>query len=153
MNKILEESSLEKHNPVFTLSVTSRLSGIPTTSIRQYVNRGLIIPFKKETGRHLFSQEDVQRLKYIHEQLNIMGLNIAGIRTLFALIPCWAIRKCSINDRLNCMGYNSVTKPCWEASEKGRECRNTECRECGVYRIFEDHKDIKSLIKTLILNT
>jgi MerR family transcriptional regulator/heat shock protein HspR len=150
MNKSFKGSSLEKNSPVFTLSVTSKLSGIPTTSIRQYIDRGLIIPFKKQTGRHLFSHEDINRLKYFHEQLNVMGLNIAGIKALLALIPCWAIRECSTRDRLECQGYHSVTDPCWEASEKGRECKNMDCRECGVYRIFENNQDIKSLLKTLI---
>ncbi len=150
MNKSFKGSSLEKNSPVFTLSVTSKLSGIPTPSIRQYIDRGLIIPFKKQTSRHLFSHEDINRLKYFHEQLNVMGLNIAGIKALLALIPCWAIRECSTRDRLECQGYHSVTDPCWEASEKGRECKNMDCRECGVYRIFENNQDIKSLLKTLI---
>ena len=150
MNHSYKGSSLKKNSPVFTLSVTSKLSGIPTTSIRHYIDRGLIIPFKKDTGRHLFSQEDIGRLEHIHEQLSGMGLNIVGIRALLALIPCWAIRKCSTRDRTKCQGYNSVSEPCWEASEKGRECRNTDCRECGVYRIFENYQDVKSLLKTLI---
>ena len=150
MTKSIKGSSLVKNSPVFTLSVTSQLSGIPTTSIRQYIDRGIIIPFKKNTGRHLFSQEDIDRLKYIHEQLNEKGLNIAGIRALLALIPCWAIRECSNRERQKCQGYNSVSDPCWEASEKGIECKNTDCRECDVYRILEKNQDIKSLLKTLI---
>ena len=150
MSKSYKGSSFEKNSPVFTLSVTSKLSGIPSTSIRQYIDRGLIIPYKKETGRHLFSQEDVNRLKYLYKQLNEMGLNIVGLRALLAHIPCWAIRECSNRDRQKCQGYNSVSDPCWEASEKGRECKNTDCRECGVYRIFENNQDIKSLLKTLI---
>jgi MerR family transcriptional regulator/heat shock protein HspR len=150
MNNIPKGSSLKKNSAVFTLGVTSELSGIPTSSIRQYIDRGLIIPFKKETGRHLFSLEDINRLKYIHKQLNETGLNIAGIKALLALIPCWAIHECSINDRQICEGFHSVTVPCWEASEKGRECKNNDCRECDVYRIFEDYQDIKSLITSLI---
>ena len=149
MHKTSTGSSLEKNSPVFTLGVASGLSGIPTSSIRQYIDRGLIIPFKKETGRHLFSKEDINRLKYIHRQLNETGLNIAGIKALLALIPCWAIHECSINDRQNCESFHSITAPCWEASQKGRECKNSNCRECDVYRIFEDYQDIKSLIKAL----
>ena len=51
--------------------------------------------------RNLFSQVDIVRLKYIHKLLEKDGLNIAGIRTLLALIPCWAIRHCSNNEHLN----------------------------------------------------
>jgi MerR family transcriptional regulator/heat shock protein HspR len=136
--------------PVYTLSTTSSLSGIAVHSIRQYIDKGLIIPFKKESSRNLFSQVDILRLKYIHKLLNEAGLNIAGIRSLLAIIPCWAIRKCSDEERVTCQAYNSDSYPCWEASEKGTLCKNTNCRECEVYRVVENYSDIKSFLKTLI---
>ena len=144
------ENLLDSTSPVFTVGTVSILSGIPAHSIRQYINEGLIIPFKKESDRHLFSQVDIGRLKFIHEQLNEHGLNFAGIRAIFAMIPCWAIRSCAVEERNQCQAYFATTHPCWEASEKGRECRNKDCRECDVYRIVEKHQDIKSLLKTLI---
>jgi MerR family transcriptional regulator/heat shock protein HspR len=143
-------SLVEITTPVFTLSTTSILSGIPGHSIRQYIDKGLIIPFKKESNRNLFSQVDILRLKYIHKLLNEGGLNIAGIRALLALIPCWAIRECSMAERETCQVYQSVVNPCWEASEKGTLCKNTNCRECEVYRIVENYTDVKSFLKTLI---
>ena len=146
----MENSSVESTTPVFTLSTTSILSGIPGHSIRQYIDKGLIIPFKKESNRNLFSQIDILRLKYIHNLLNEGGLNIAGIRALLALIPCWAIRECSLAERETCQAYQSDSYPCWEASEKGTLCKNTNCRECEVYRIVENYPDIKSFLRTLI---
>ncbi len=146
----MENSIVESTTPVYTLSTTSTLSGIPVHSIRQYIDKGLIIPFKKESNRNLFSQVDILRLKYIHKLLDERGLNIAGIRTLLALIPCWAIRECSDGEREKCQAYLSDAYPCWEASEKGTLCKNTNCRECEVYRIVEDYPDVKSFLKTLI---
>ena len=89
-------------------------------------------------------------LKYIHKLLDEAGLNIAGIRTLLALIPCWAIRKCSATERDKCQAFQSDSYPCWEASEKGTVCKNTNCRECDVYRIVENYPGVKSFLKTLI---
>ncbi|HEY5123570.1 MAG TPA: MerR family transcriptional regulator [Ignavibacteria bacterium] len=146
----MENSLVESTTPVYTLSTTSSLSGIQVHSIRQYIDKGLIIPFKKESNRNLFSQVDILRLKYIHKLLDKDGLNIAGIRTLLAIIPCWAIRKCSVGERETCQAYHSNSYPCWEASEKGTLCKNTNCRECDVYRIVENYADIKSFIKTLL---
>jgi len=146
----MENRIVESTTPVFTLSTTSALSGIPVHSIRQYIDKGLIIPFKKESSRNLFSQVDILRLKFIHKLLDEDGLNIAGIRTLLALIPCWAIRRCSAGEREACQAFNSETYPCWEASEKGTLCKNTNCRECDVYRIVENYPDVKSFLKTLI---
>jgi MerR family transcriptional regulator/heat shock protein HspR len=146
----MENISVESTTPVYTLSTTSTLSGIPVHSIRQYIDKGLIIPFKKESSRNLFSKVDILRLKYIHNLLSEDGLNIAGIRALLALIPCWAITECSMAERETCQAYHSDADPCWEASEKGTLCKNTNCRECEVYRIVEDYPDIKSFLKTLM---
>ena len=146
----MDNSLVESTTPVYTLSTTSSLSGIPVHSIRQYIDKGLIISFKKESNRNLFSQIDILRLKYIHNLLNEGGLNIAGIRALLALIPCWAIRECSLAERETCQAYHNDSYPCWEASEKGTLCKNTNRRECEVYRIVEDYPDIKSFLKTLM---
>jgi MerR family transcriptional regulator/heat shock protein HspR len=146
----MESTLIASTTPVYTLSTTSTLSGIPVHSIRQYIDKGLIIPFKKESNRNLFSQVDILRLKYINNLLNVEGLNIAGIRKLLAIIPCWAVRDCSKEEREACQAYHGDVNPCWEASEKGTFCRNTNCRECEVYRIVENYADVKSFLKTLI---
>jgi len=141
---------LKRTDPVFTLSVASRLSGIPIHSIRQYIDKGLIIPYKKDTSRHLFSEVDINRLRKIRSLLDDQGLNVAGIKSLLALIPCWAMRSCSMDERSNCEAYGSVTNPCWEASEKGQKCRNINCRECEVYSSLDEHKDVKDVVKQFI---
>jgi MerR family transcriptional regulator/heat shock protein HspR len=147
----MDNNSISSITPVYTLSIAADLSGIPVHSIRQYIDKGLIIPFKKESSRNLFSSVDILRLKFIHKLLDEDGLNIAGIRALMALIPCWAIRPCSNEEREKCQAYTSETYPCWDASEKGTLCKNTNCRECEVYRIVENYPDVKSFLKTIIL--
>ena len=146
----MENNSVVSTTPVYTLSVASNLSEIPAHSIRQYIDKGLMIPFKKESSRNLFSQVDILRLKYIHKLLEKDGLNIAGIRSLLALVPCWALRQCTDEEREKCQAYISETIPCWEASEKGTLCRNTNCRECEVYRSVENYPDLKSFLKIII---
>lgn len=146
----MDNNTIESTTPIYTLSTTSVLSGIPVYSIRQYIDRGLIVPFRKESNRNLFSQVDVLRLRYIHKLLVEDGLNIAGIRSILALIPCWAIRECSVGEREKCEAFQSATFPCWEASEKGTRCKNADCRACDVYRIVENYPEIKTFIKTLI---
>jgi len=147
----MDNNSVASTTPVYTLSVTADLSGIPVHSIRQYIDKQLMIPYKKKSSRNLFSHVDILRLKYIHKLLEKDGLNIAGIRTLLALIPCWAIRQCKNEERVKCQAYSSETYPCWEASEKGTFCKNTNCRECEVYRSVENYPDLKSFFKTIIL--
>lgn len=143
-------NNLKPTDPIYTLAVASKLSQTPTHSIRQYVDKALIIPFTTKTGRHLFSEVDIVRLRCIKNHLSIQGLNIAGIKAIYALIPCWAIKKCSLDERYNCGAYQSSLTACWEASDKSVTCLNTDCRQCEVYRIPENCGDLKSLIKSLL---
>jgi len=144
MNKPLALISTE---PLYTLSIAAKLSGIPAHSIRQYIDKGLIIPFTLDSKRHLFSQLDIICLNHINEQLDKQGLNIAGIKALMAQIPCWTIHNCPIRKRKKCQAYYSITNPCWEASEKNRQCKNEDCRECDVYRFVAKNQEVKSLLK------
>ncbi|MCK3684179.1 MerR family transcriptional regulator [Maribellus sp. YY47] len=135
------------NEPLYTLSIASKLSQTAQHSIRQYIDRGLIIPHKKESRRHLFSDSDILRLVWIRKCLEEDGLNFAGIKAKLALIPCWTINNCSLQSRKNCDAYYSSNLPCWEASEKGAECRNKDCRECEVYLSITADLEMKTLLK------
>jgi MerR family transcriptional regulator, heat shock protein HspR len=146
-----EESFVEESSmPLFTLGIASQLSQIPAHSIRQYIDEGLIIPYKLESKRHLFSQKDIDRLKLIRSLIHDRGLNFSGVRALMAMIPCWSIRGCSENDRGSCGAYTGNFLPCWMASEKGRLCKNMHCRDCEVYQSLDSNTGIKSVIKSLL---
>ena len=141
---------LKNTEPLYTLGVASRLSDTPPHSIRQYVHAGLLIPYKTKTNRHLFSNADISRLKWLKKYLGEKNLNFAGIKALLSLIPCWRIRECDPKVRKNCEAYNTTEYPCWEASQKGKECINTDCRVCKVYQISENDLDIKTILTEII---
>lgn len=149
-NHNVPEEIGKDRRPVYTLGIAAELSGIPAHSIRQYIDRGLLLPFKQNSKRHLFSANDISRLKQIHALIHDSGLNFAGIRALMAMVPCWAIRPCSESDRNQCNAYTSFSYPCWEASEKGRICRNQDCRECDVYQILSREGNLKGVIRALL---
>jgi MerR family transcriptional regulator/heat shock protein HspR len=147
MQEIHKESDKEKSRPVLTLGIISQLSEIPAHSVRQYIEKGLIVPYKQDNKRHLFCMNDVNRLKHIHSLIHEQGLNFAGIRSLLAMVPCWSIRECSEQDRELCDAYSSNSTPCWESSKKGRICKNENCRECEVYTCLSNSTDLKSVIR------
>ena len=55
---------------IYTLSVALKLSNTPQHSIRQYIDKGLIILFWTWINRHLFSEIDIYRLLWIRKQLD-----------------------------------------------------------------------------------
>jgi MerR family transcriptional regulator/heat shock protein HspR len=141
---------LDNNSPVYTLGVAAQLADTPAHSIRQYIDMGLLLPYKLETKRHLFSRNDIERLILIRKLIRDKGLNFSGVRALMAMTPCWAIRDCSEEDRSNCDAYADNFQPCWEASEKGRLCKNENCRECKVYHSLDGDSGIRSTLKTLL---
>ena len=145
------EPDFQISKPIYPLKIASQLTETSVYSIRQYIDKGLIIPFRTKTDRHLFSQVDIVRLNCIRRHLTTSGLNIAGIKAILALIPCWSIKKCSEESRINCDAYYSTSYPCWEASKKGKDCKNKNCRVCNIYQLPLECPDMKSLIRKLIL--
>ncbi len=147
MNRSKESEGIPTSKSVYALRTASKLSDISVYSIRQYIDNGLILPYVTNTNRHLFTSVDILRLKYIKKQLSENGLNIAGIKAMYSLIPCWSIHQCPTSTRENCAAYFSGEAPCWEASEKGTKCKNKDCRNCDVYKFPEECKDLKAIIK------
>jgi DNA-binding transcriptional MerR regulator len=133
--------------PLFPLRIAAELTGTSVYALRQYVDLGLIIPLKTQTKRRLYSRADIQRILCIRKFLDDHGLNLAGISTMFAQVPCWLLKPCPEKDRQECDAYTSVSEPCWQVSRKGETCQNEDCRDCPVYKLPEKCSDIKSIFR------
>ncbi len=131
----------------YSLDIASRLAGVSKYSIRQYVDKGLLIPFKTHTGRNLYSDADIERLKHIRIELAENGLNVAGIKRLFAQTPCWLLKPCNREDFKSCPAYVNTRQPCWLEPNRGMDCRKEDCRSCIVYRSMTVGDDIRDLFK------
>ncbi len=143
----INRSTGEISQPVYTIGIAAQLTNSSVHALRVYEEKGLILPFKTDTNRRLYSQQDVERINCIRRHLDEEGLNIAGIKAMLALVPCWLLRPCTADDQEICEAYTSTANPCWAASEKGPECRNADCRECQVYQLGNRCGNIKELYK------
>ncbi len=136
--------------PIFTISNAAKILGISVHTLRMYEREGLIIPFRKESNQRLYSNQDIERVKCIQKTINKDKINIEGIRRVLALLPCWAIVKCTEKDRVNCEYYSGHTKPCWMINHKNNFCTNKNCRECEVYYNYGTCSSIKNKLKMLL---
>ena len=136
--------------PVFPISVAAKLLNISVHTLRMYERQGLIIPYKKETNHRLYSNADIERLICIRRAINEYKISIAGIKTIYSLIPCWKIVNCSEEDRKNCKAFDSHTAPCWSYNHKNNMCENIECRGCKVYKNFSECRTIKESLKNFM---
>jgi MerR family transcriptional regulator/heat shock protein HspR len=135
--------------PLFPISTVARILDISVHTLRLYEREGLIIPFRKETGHRLYSNADIERLRCIRESINQKKISIEGIKTIYSFIPCWSIKDCSNDERINCPAFINHSNPCWSFKHKNNVCSLSVCRDCNVYRNFSDCKSIKENIAEL----
>ena len=149
-NKLQQGPITDKSTPLYTIGVAAKLTNTTVYALRMYENKGLILPYRTSTGRRLYSDTDITRLHCIRDHIDKQGLNIAGIRALMSLVPCWMIKPCSLEDRQNCGAYTTNIAPCWDVAEKGEICRDQECRLCAVYYLTNECRDIKLFYRDII---
>ncbi len=143
--------NLENYDlPLFPISSAAKLLNISVHTLRMYEKEGLIIPFKKESNHRLYSKADINRLKCIRKAINESKISIAGIKTIYSLIPCWEITKCSEEDRNNCFAFKAHSQPCWTFKHEINTCANKNCRNCDVYIQYAECSQIKELITRFI---
>ena len=69
---------------LYSISVTSELTGVNPQMLRVYENRGLLEPQRTEGGTRRYSGHDIDRIKEITTLLG-SGLNLAGVEQVLAL--------------------------------------------------------------------
>jgi len=133
--------------PLISIGVVAQEAGLSVSAVRKYENEGLIIAHRTDSGHRLFSHEDIRRVRHVQHMIQDLGLNIAGIRRMQAMLPCWDLLPCSAEARERCPAYKDDTRPCWMT--KGLNCapQGNECRRCVVYRFGSlSTQEIKRLV-------
>ncbi len=141
------EIIIGNREPVFAIGVVAKKFDISVHTLRLYEAEGLILPYKTESRRRLYSQADINRIGCIREMIAKKGLNIAGIKLLLAMVPCWELLPCSEEERRDCDAYTNSTEPCWMVPHKAEKCQNLECRECKVYQSVANCSNFKEYLK------
>lgn len=100
----MEKIKFENFNndlPIYPISVAAQLLNISVHTLRMYEREGLIIPHKKKSNQRLYSKVDLERIQCIRKAINESKISINGIKTIYSLIPCWELVKCSEEDKKN----------------------------------------------------
>ncbi len=135
--------------PVYTIGHAAKKLGVAAPTIRMYEKAGLLLSFRTETNRRMYSKRDLQHLEQIIHLIRKQGLNIEAIRRLAAGIPCWLMTNCPGDICKQCIAYQSSTKPCWLLPGMACQKSKTDCRLCDVYLTFPQRlQDLKSFHKS-----
>ena len=137
----------DKNRPVFTIGIAADLIGVSVHTLRMYETEGLILPSRTESQRRLYSQSDLERLQCIRTMIEEKGFNLAGIKAMMSMAPCWEIKGCSESDQASCDAYHAAIEPCWVVKTKGGACHEEDCSECAVYNQVTTCHNMKTFLK------
>lgn len=68
--------------PVYLISNVAQMLDIHPQTLRQYEREGLIIPSRTDGKIRLYSQVDIDKIKYILHLTRSVGVNIAGVKMI-----------------------------------------------------------------------
>jgi len=128
--------TFDSNEPLLGIGLAARKLGVSPELLRLYEREGLVIAHKTQSGHRLYSERDLEWIQCFREQITDNKMNIAGVRTLLALMPCWKIKsKCSKTDCEACKAYKNGMVVCWTLTDQGSKvCRESSCRDCEVYK-------------------
>jgi MerR family transcriptional regulator/heat shock protein HspR len=70
--------------PLYIISVAAELVNMHPQTLRLYERRGLVAP-KRQGKNRLYSQHDIDRLMYIQQLTQELGINLAGVEKIIRL--------------------------------------------------------------------
>ena len=128
--------TFDSNEPIIGIGIAAKKLGVSPELLRLYEREGLVLSYKTESGHRLYSERDLDWIECFRKQITEAKMNLAGIRMLLALMPCWNIKsKCSKTDCKNCKAYKNSSVVCWTLTDQGSKvCQETSCRECEVYK-------------------
>lgn len=71
--------------PVYLISVVASMLDIHPQTLRQYEKEGLIQPSRTQGRMRLYSQRDIDKIKFVLQLTRKMGINLAGVDVILKL--------------------------------------------------------------------
>ena len=70
----------------YVISVAARIVGIEPHTLRYYERLGLVRPERSSGNIRLYSEDDIERLRYIKTLMSDCGVNMAGVEVALKLM-------------------------------------------------------------------
>ena len=112
--------------------------------LRLYEREGLLIPLRSERGSRYFTDRDCRWVGMLLRLVRESGPNLARLRRLLSLLPCWKIRGCAFRRKRGCPFIKTSTAPCW--MNKHNCISDVDCYFCPVYRSAPEYAAASPLV-------
>ncbi len=84
--------------PVYLISVVASILDIHPQTLRQYEKEGLIEPSRTQGRMRLYSQRDIDKIKFVLQLTRKMGINLAGVDVILKLKEQMNLMSAEIED-------------------------------------------------------
>jgi len=78
--------AMERDEPVYVISVASRILQVHPQTLRMYERAGLVSPQRSGANIRLYSEGDLERLRHIQRLTRELGVNLAGVTVILDLL-------------------------------------------------------------------
>jgi len=77
--------NLDDTEPRYVISVTSKILGIQTHTLRYYERIGIIEPARSQGNIRLYSERDIALLRRAKTLMDDLGVNLAGVEVIMRM--------------------------------------------------------------------
>lgn len=81
----LFDIQISPDEPVYVISVVSKLVALPIWTLRQLDKAGIVHPKRIGKKSRVYSLKDIKKLEYIHYLMQEKGVNIKGIKIILEM--------------------------------------------------------------------
>lgn len=74
-----------RERPLYMISVAAELTGVHPQTLRIYERKQLIRPQRSGGNTRLYSEADIERLRFIQHMTQNEGINLAGVERIIEL--------------------------------------------------------------------
>ena len=71
--------------PCYVISVAAKMIGVHAQTLRYYEKVGIIEPSRSQGNIRLYSERDVEKLRYIKTLKEDLGINLAGVEVILRM--------------------------------------------------------------------
>jgi MerR family transcriptional regulator/heat shock protein HspR len=71
-----------KNKPLYIISIVSEMLDLHPQTLRQYERLGLVSPKRTQGNTRLYSEDDLETLKFILTLTKDLGVNLAGVEVI-----------------------------------------------------------------------
>ena len=61
--------SLDENEPIYSIGIAAKKLKISVPALRVYEREGLLLPYRTETGRRIYSHQDIERISAIRKMI------------------------------------------------------------------------------------